>query len=277
MHGLLIAVLLSLPLIQLDSEHFGIPVTVNGSVRRVFAIDTGGGIDYLPPDLAARVLPVPENKSYYAVTMTGRVAELPLVRLQRYDIAPAIAVLHPRAMRWAAFDRFGVPPLLSLWTFVNHPATFDLDSYRLTFEDAASLRRIAREAKAVHLEIDRDRDIYLQAYVDVDFGNGQHGQCVLDTGSGTSFLDARYMPAFGLGPGRHMPPQRVEQPEGAHDEFSGSLPYIALSDAPGIREEHPQVSFVRHMTDDCILGNDFWAGKRFTFDLRNERLYVRSR
>lgn len=264
------------PLIAIDGEHFGINASVDGTAEQLFAIDTGAGIDYLSPQVAARVLPAPVG-DYFTLTMSGRPVDLPLVRMQSLRIGK-LQLDQPLAMRWDGLDNVDAPSLLSLWTFTHTPVTFDLSDHEMILEDAASSARRERSAQRIELAIDRDRTIYLLAYVDVDFGNGQHGQCVIDTGSGTSFINAKYMPAFGLDLRKvPVPSEIVSQPEGERAQYYGSVPMIALSAAPAIRQVHPQVTFVPHMTDDCLIGNDFWSDKIFTLDLIHEQMYVSRR
>jgi len=264
----------TVPLLMLGDGHFGVNVSVGGRAPQLFAIDTGAEMTYAPNSLVTR-LGLKSVGTFSFLSPSGMGFQVPMYALPPLRIGD-VTLPGTFAEDWDGLDKFAVPPLLSLWSFTDGPVTFDLAKKTLTFEDAGSFAAITRNAQRAPLAAARDRDRSLLVFVDVDFPNGAHGQCLLDTGSGATTLDARYLPAFGMnksGDARVLTTYS-EQPEGPRREYTAKIASIALSAAPSLRMTNAQVAFIDHPIYDCELGNDFWVGNVFTLDLPHDAMYV---
>lgn len=264
----------AIPLIDLGDGHFGVNVSVGGTAPQLFAIDTGAGANYASAALASALGLQPAG-TYDYVTFSGKHFPTPLVTLPAFSLGGVVFPGGP-AMRWDGFDRSGVPSLLTAPAFANVPVTFDLDRHTMILEDAASLAERARTSTRIPLALKRDGSIFLLPLVDVDFGGGQHGRCIVDTGSGGTMLNARYMAAFGLKPGDpNVKSYVANEPSGKIRLSFAKIPQVALQAAPTMSAA-PNVGFEEAPDgiDDCQLGNDFWARKIFTLDIAHAALYV---
>jgi hypothetical protein len=264
----------TIPLIDLGDGHFGANVSVGGTAPQLFAIDTGAGANYASAALAS-ALDLQPIGTYDYVTFSGRHFQTPIVALPKVSIG-GVTFPGGDAIRFDGFDRGGVPSLLTSPFFANVPVTFDLGKHTMILEDAASLAERARTATRIPLALKRDGSIFLLPLVDVDFGSGQHGHCIIDTGSGGTLLNARYLPAFGLKTSDpNVKSYVANEPSGKIRLSFARIPQVALHSAPTMSAA-PNVGFEEAPdgTDDCQLGNDFWAGKIFTLDLAHEALYV---
>jgi hypothetical protein len=259
---------------MLGDGHFGVGVTIDGRAPQTFAVDTGAEMTYVPATLVAALGLQPAG-TFSFQSFSGKGFEVPMYAMPPLRVGET-ALPAALAQDWSGLDRFAVPPLLSLWSFTNGPVTIDLPGKTLTFEDDASFAARTRAALRVPLALSRDRDRSLLAFVDVDFGNGQKGQCLIDTGSGGTMIDARYMPALGLKPSGdpHVVATLSDQPEGRRTHYAATIPSVSLAAAPALRLTNPEVDFVDHPIYDCELGNDFWADKIFTLDLAHAQMFV---
>ncbi|HTA40021.1 MAG TPA: retropepsin-like aspartic protease [Candidatus Acidoferrales bacterium] len=264
----------TIPLIDLGDGHFGVNVSVGGSAPQLFAIDTGAGANYASAALA-KALKLQTIGTYDYVTFNGRHFLTPIVELAPLAVGAA-ALPGGSAIRFEGFDRMGLPSLLTAPAFANAPVTFDLGKHTMILEDPTSLAARVRGLKRIPLTLKRDGPIFLLPLVDVDFGNGQHGRCIIDTGSGSTMLNARYMAAFGLKPDDpNVQSQVTNQPSGKIRQSFAKIPKVELQADPAMHAV-PNVGFQEAPDgkDDCQLGNDFWTGKIFTLDLASGALYV---
>ncbi|HTA38391.1 MAG TPA: aspartyl protease family protein, partial [Candidatus Acidoferrales bacterium] len=251
----------------------GVNVSVGGRPPQIFAIDTGGELTVVPASLVTALALKPVG-TYSFLSLSGKGFQIPMYALPPLRVGD-VTLPQSFAANWDGLDRLAVPPLLSLWSFANRPVTIDVAHKTLTFEDAQSFAARTRNAHRVPLAVSRDRDRMLVVFANLDLGNGQRGQCEIDTGSKGTMIDARYLPLLGFAQSdKRVVSERSDQAEGPRTDYLATLPAIALSDAPAMQQSNVAVGFTDHPIYDCLIGNDFWADKVFTFDLAHEQLFV---
>jgi hypothetical protein len=135
----------------------------------------------------------------------------------------------------------------------------------LIVEDPASLKAIERTATRVPLALQDDRGISLGLFAPFEFGNGASGLCEIDTGSQAYFIDTRLAQKIGVTP--------AAKPDDPKKRMEAVVPFVRLAGAPATQRTSPTAIFA-DLIFDCNVGNEFWAGRRFTLDIPERALFV---
>jgi hypothetical protein len=198
--------------------------------------------------------------------MTGQRIDAQLYRVPSLGIGP-LTISNDFVAHWSGVSDAGVRGMISAREFASSPFTLDFTKRALTFEDPASLSARADAGFTVPLSVQDDRGKALLLFADVDFGHGQQGECLIDTGQFNIQINKRYMNALGVRPGA---PGVLQQ----DDRVIAHLPDVSLAAAPQIHAPGVKAIF-RDIIYDCVIGNSFWVrDKIVTFDIPTRRMYV---
>jgi hypothetical protein len=253
----------TVPLSSGPGGTFTAPVSVNSSAPKRFIVDLGAGVSLIAPTAGAQDKPVAHFTGF---RMNGDRLDGLLYRAQSLAIGPLIAH-NDFVAYWKGVAQAGVDGMVSARELASTPFTFDFINRRIVFEDGKSLQSRVRNGSAVPLAVDDDRGKSLMLFEDVDFGRGQRGECLIDTGQFNIQLNKRYMEALGVHAGD---PDVLQQ----DDRIITHLPDVALAQAPNIHAPGAKVIF-RDLIYDCVIGNAFWVRNKIaTFDIAARRMYV---
>lgn len=254
---------MTVPLSHGPGGTFTVPVRVDGAQARPFILDLGAGINVVSPSVRN---PGPVIGHLTGFRMTGQRLDGTLYQGPALDVGGLRLPEEPTAY-WGGATTAGVAGFLSAKAFEATPITLDFRNKLLVFEDEHSLGSRKREGNAVPVKVDDVRGESLQIFADVDFGYGQRGLCLVDTGQFNMQVNTRYMPLLNR-------PAGGTDVVAQEDRFISHLPRVSLSDAPSVQQDNIKVIF-RDLIYDCVIGNSFWEDKSLTVDIAHRMLYVR--
>lgn len=240
------------------------PVILNGGKPQRFIVDLGAGVSLIPASGAQDAVVA----HFTGWRMTGERLDGQLYRVSSLSIG-SLTSSNDLVAHWNGVTDAGVAGMVSAREFASTPFTFDFANRRLVLEDSDSLKSRMRNGATVPLTLDDDRGKSLLLFAELDFGHGQRGECLIDTGQFNIQVNKRYMEALGVHPGG----EDVLQQE---DRIITHLPDVALAAAPAIHAPGAKVIF-RDLIYDCVIGNSFWAHNKIaTFDIAAKRMYVQA-
>ncbi|HEY1428828.1 MAG TPA: aspartyl protease family protein, partial [Candidatus Tumulicola sp.] len=226
-------------------------------------VDLGAGIDVLSAE-TARSLNLTANGRYTNWRMSGERVDIATTTLSSIALG-GFVVDHPTVGVWKGLDGSGFAGLISATAFRDVAVTFDFVSHELIVEDPASMKAIERDRVRVPLAFADDRGISLDLFAPFDFGNGANGACEIDTGSQGYFIDTRLAAKIGVTP--------AAKPNDPKKRLEALIPFVRLVGAPASQRTAPTAIFT-DLIFDCNVGNEFWAGRRFTLDIPDRSLFV---
>jgi hypothetical protein len=226
-------------------------------------VDLGAGLDVLSSE-TARSLDLPVNGRYTNWRMSGERVDIATATLPSIALG-GFVVDHPTVGVWKGLDGSGFAGLISATAFRNVAVTFDFVSHELVVEDPASMKAIERDRVRVPLALADDRGISLGLFAPFEFGNGATGSCEIDTGSQGYFIDTRLAAKVGVTP--------AVKPNDPKKRAEAVVPFVRLTSAPATQRTTPTAIFA-DLIFDCNVGNEFWAGRRFTLDIPDRSLFV---
>jgi Aspartyl protease len=252
-----------------------IPFTEDGGLIKVqgtvdgepapMLIDLGAGLNVLSERLGSRVVNV--DGKYVTLSLTGQRVDVPIgtvvsIALGEFGVDNRIVGI------WKGLDGTGVDGLISATAFSNVTATFDYRAHQLSIEDAVTFADRKRFAVRVPLFLQDELGIALGVFARFNFGNGQSGLCVIDTGMPGVTLDRRFAKKLGV---------NLEGQPRTHtklgDGVAATIPELTLADDPDASLKRPNVVF-EDLVYDCNVGNQFWDDKTFTLDIPHRVMYV---
>jgi hypothetical protein len=226
-------------------------------------VDLGAGLDIVSAE-TARSLNLSEDGRYTNWRMSGERVDIPTATVESIVLG-GFVVDHPTVGVWKGLDGSGFAGLLSATAFRNVAVTFDFVSHELIVEDPASMKAIERDRVRVPLAVADDRGISLGLFASFEFGNGAAGLCEVDTGSQGYFIDTRLAAKIGVTP--------AAKPNDPKKRAEAAIPYVRLTGAPSTQRPSP-IAIFTDLIFDCNVGNEFWAGRRFTLDIPDRSLFV---
>jgi Aspartyl protease len=226
-------------------------------------VDLGAGLDVLSAE-TARSLDLPVDGRYTNWRMSGERVDIATATLPSIALA-GFVVDHPTVGVWKGLDGSGFAGLISATAFRNVAVTFDFVSHELIVEDPTSMKAIQRDRIRVPLALADDRGISLDLFAPFEFGNGATGSCEIDTGSQGYFIDTRLAAKIGVTP--------AVKPNDPKKRAEAVVPFVRLASAPATQRTTPTAIFA-DLIFDCNVGNEFWAGRRFTLDIPDRSLFV---
>lgn len=230
-------------------------------------VDLGAGLDVLSERVGSRTVNV--DGKYVTLSLNGQRVDLPIgsvvsIALGEFQIDNHVAGV------WKGLDGSGADGLIAATAFRNVTATFDYRARELLIEDAVTFADRKRFAARVPLFLQDELGIALAVFARFDFGNGQSGLCVVDTGLPGISIDRRFAAKLGVDLNRPGL-KRITTRYG--DGVAATVPQVALADAPDSIIQRPDVVF-QDLVYDCNVGNEFWNGKIFTLDIPHRVMYV---
>jgi hypothetical protein len=244
----------TIPFTEINGGQIEVQGSVDGAAAVPMLVNLGAGVDVLSTELGRRYVVV--GGKYVSLRLTGERVDLPIGTVRALAIA-GVPVDAPQVGIWSGLDGSGVAGLISATAFRNIATTFDFRSHQIVIEDAQTFPERIRAATRIPLILQDDLGIALGVFARFDFGGGKTGLCEIDTGSQGITIDRTFAASLGL-------------------PSSGSSVNIAAIALDGAREtslDRPAVS-LGNLIYDCDVGNSFWAGRAFTLDLPDRRIYV---
>ncbi len=239
-----------------------VPASFGGSITGHVILDTGAGLDALPPSIVQKLQGKPIGQ-FTGFRMNGDRLDLSLYTITELAVGPLVKK-NAVVATWDVLDTVsskGIEGIISLNDFRQQPFTLDFGLKVLVFETRESLAQRREAGKIVPLKFNDQRGIALDSFAQFVIGT-QPGECEIDTGSPSATVSTRYMQSLGIDPKRKDVQKRV--------------PEIALAVAPKISIVRPDVSF-SDIIYDCVVGVDFWAGKTLTYNIADRELIVSNR
>jgi hypothetical protein len=240
--------------------------TVNGQTVPML-VDLGAGVDVLSRSVGTRAVDV--TSKFVSLNLTGQRVDLPIGMV--VSMAVGEFKIDSRTVGiWNGLDGTGVDGLISASAFRDVTTTFDFPGHQLLIEDAVTFADRKRFASRVPLFLQDELGISLGVFARFDFGRGQSGLCVVDTGSPDIMIDRRF--AAKLGVNLNDPSfKRVRTRLG--EGVAATIPSLTLIGAADATLPNPSVVF-EDLVYDCNVGNLFWANKVFTLDIPQRVMYV---
>lgn len=240
--------------------------TVNGAAVPM-RIDLGAGVDVLSQRVGSRAVNV--TGKFTTLSLTGQRVDLPIGGVVAMALGE-FKVNSDTVGIWDGLDGTGIDGLISASAFRDVTATLDFRNRELLIEDAVSFVDRKRFASRIPLFLQDELDISLGVFARFDFGHGQTGLCVVDTGTPDIMIDRRFAAKLGVNladPGL----KRVKTPLGTGVETTiGSL---TLDGADDSAVKQPRVVF-EDLVYDCNVGTAFWADKVITLDIPHRLMWV---
>jgi len=241
-----------------------VPVVLGGAIHADVFLDTGAGLDALAPSIVQKLQGKPAG-AFTGFRLGGERLDLPLFVIPELRIGP-IVKKNALVSAWDVLDQWHFAGVISVNDFRQQAFTLDFPNKQILFETSRSLRDRLKSGAPIPLRFDDERGIMLDLFVEVLIG-GQAGLCEADTGTPDSAFSIRYMEPLGISKdGKDV----TKQASGA---YLTTVPQIALSADPSIRQMQPKVEF-GGIIYDCVLGVHFWSGRSVTVDIPNKRLIV---
>ncbi|MEO6835374.1 MAG: aspartyl protease family protein [Candidatus Tumulicola sp.] len=245
-------------------------IKVQGSVNGgpvPMLVDLGAGVDVLSGRVGSRAVNI--TGKYVTLSLTGQRVDLPIgtvvsIALGEFHVDNHIVGI------WNGLDGTGTDGLISATAFRNVATTFDFRAHELLIEDAVTFADRKRFATRVPLFLQDELGIALGLFARFDFGNGQSGLCVIDTGTRGIMLDKHFAAKLGVNLA-DAGLKRARTPLG--EGVAATIPSLALVGAPDSGLQRPNVVF-EDLVYDCNVGNEYWAGKVFTLDIPQRVMYV---
>ncbi len=251
-----------------------VDVFVADSVPARFILDTGAGIHVLSDGLRKRLRSVPAGR-FTGFRHTGERVDFDLFQIPSLNIAN-FRQENPLAASWSLLDSFKIDGILSLKFFENHPFTLDLRDTVLIFETHRSLSDRLNRGRRAAIRVADDRGKSLDAFVDIQAADSLRLECILDTGSPATVLDARFMRAFAIDTTSKNVQKKTRQSlfGALETEYIATVSAISLWDVPSASAKNLQVTFKPQMIYDGLLGTDFLIGRRITFNIPEKYLII---
>lgn len=240
--------------------------TVNGHAVPM-RIDLGAGVDVLSQSLGSRAVNV--TGKFTTLSLTGQRVDLPIGGVVAMALGE-FKVDSDTVGIWSGLDGTGIDGLISASAFRDVTATLDFRNRELLIEDAVSFVDRKRFASRIPLFLQDELGISLSAFARFDFGHGQTGLCVVDTGTQDIMIDRRFAAKLGVNladPGL----KRVKTPLG--NGLETTIGSLTLDGADDSVVKQPRVVF-EDLVYDCNVGNAYWADKVITLDIPHRVMYV---
>lgn len=251
-----------------------VTATAADTIGGNFIFDTGAGVHVLSNRLFKKLRSTPAGH-FTGFRHTGERVDFELFQIEAFSMA-GLREKHPLVAVWSALDSFQIDGILSMKFFEHQPVTIDLRDSVLVVETARSLERRMSVGTPLPLRVDDDRGIALDIFGNAQVGDSLKLECIIDTGSPSTILDARYMQALGIDSASEKVTRRVRKSNfGASEtEYVAPIPFIALWGDPASAITNRRVVFKRNLIYDGLLGTSFLLGRSLTIDIQGRRFLL---
>ncbi|MGE3682815.1 MAG: retropepsin-like aspartic protease [Bdellovibrionales bacterium] len=240
-----------------------IPVVINGTIQTSFLLDTGAGVNVISERLCTRI-GCRRSGSYTGKRMSGEEITLEFTTIPQISVGNSAA----EDVRAGVLDIFEKLPeelgvidgALSLRFFENQVFTIDYPASEVIIGGQPS-------GASVPITIERDHEKVIAFIGMSDFGFFE-----IDTGNSMAVLN---LPKASIAK-IDLTSSSIKKVEGKNETGFPFVSYYAaipeLRTAAGdIIQKDPKVAF-KKLIHDGVIGNDFFKGKRVTFDIAHKEL-----
>jgi len=254
-----------------------IAVTLSGSVRTRFVLDTGMGVNLISNSLRDRVGLVATSEVLQERLWSGQRLETPI------EVIPSLGIGQKEwtDLKVISIDTSGFDPalgnvggFLSIGPFSCLAFTIDHDRHILRLhEDGDHGFRDALGYEEVDLHLRQERTS-LTPEVDLALPDGNNARVILDTGSDSLLLNVRYMAPLGVNPsdeGVRTVESRDDWGFSYRRHFASVDGAFRILGTSRIREIIAPVAF-QQIESEGLLGSSFLSRYNVTCDLPRSRV-----
>ena len=256
-----------------------VPVTVDGSIKKDFLLDTGAGINIISKSLSTQLLSK-ETGEFRGKRMSGQEISIPMSVVGKLSLGD----LTNKDIPVGLFDLDDLVPgahidgILSLDFFKDAAVTIDYDRNVLRFERTDELQKIKRTGTVVPVTLDRQGPS-LDVFMPLILPTGKQVLLEVDTGSQDLILDEKFMKPLGFS----KKDQRLRVREGKDETghlykryFTKLTGAVHIPNSLAMKMELPDVMFQKIIYDG-LIGHYFLEKFLVTYDLPNSEMIFRRR
>lgn len=251
-----------------------VDVLIADSIDSRFILDTGAGIHVISNSLLSRVASIPQGR-FAGFRHTGERVDFDMFEIKSINIGQ-FRQENPIVASWSVLDSFKIDGILSLKFFESLPFTLDLRDSILVFETSASLSTKMSNSRIVPILVHQDRGRTLDIFAHFRVSDSLRLECIIDSGSPTTVMDARYLIPLGIDTTSSLVQKRFRRSlfGSSTVEYKTTVSSISLWDVPNSAMSQVGTVFKHRLIYDGLVGTDFLLGKRVTFDIPNRRLSI---
>ena len=260
------------PITITDGKLILLDVCVADKIDATFILDTGAGIHVLSSSLLTEISSV-EKGRFIGFRHTGERVDFDILKIESLSIGdfhqknPIIAV-------WQLLDEFDIDGILSMKFFEDYPFTLNLRDSLLIFETPISIKARTKASKVTTLKVSDVRDIKLDIFVDIILSDSLVLECILDSGSPATIIDARYASYLGIDTTKVQRRERQSLFGATEIEYITSIPSMSIHNIPGTEIIEPQIILKSNLIYDGLIGTNILIGRKLTFDIPNRQLFI---
>lgn len=249
-------------------------VRVADTVEARFILDTGAGIHVVSNSLLRRVVSTPQGR-FTGFRHTGERIDLDIFQIEALSIG-GFRQEKPIVATWSLLDSVKIDGILSMKFFEHHPFTLDLRDSVLVFETSNSISDRAKTSRFVPIKVANIRGKSLDVFADFQVSDTLRLECIIDTGSPATIIDAGYLNALGIDTTSSTVQKKVRKSlfGVSETEYITTIPTISIWDAPSSTVKNLRTTFKCRLIYDGLVGTDFLLGRRITFDIAGGHFLV---
>ena len=247
---------------------------VADTVDAQFILDTGAGMPVISNSLLRRIASKPQGR-FTSFRHTGERVDLDIFQIEALSIG-GFRQDKPIVSTSSLLDSMKIDGILSMKFFEHHPFTLDLCDSLLVFETASSVSERARTGRLVSIKVTSLRGKPLDVFADFRVADSLRLECILDTGSLATMIDARFLTVLGIDTSSSMVLKMARKTVlGASEtEYIASIPSIAIWGDSASAVKNPRITFKCGLIYDGLVGTDYLLGRRITFDIAGGYMIV---
>lgn len=264
----------SIPFHYILDTFIAVPMTVDGSIKGNFILDTGIGVNLLSKTVCEKLSCHPTH-NHVGKRMSGQEIKIPMSTVNSLAIGDTIK----SKVAVGIYDIESLIPNQNIMGFVgldffdSKPFTIDYKYKIIVIESQESLKEILAKGFVVPIQLDRIEDS-LTIMMKINLPSKEEINVEVDTGSQGLILDEKYMESLEIIKNN----TRIEKKEGIDETgysysryFTKLSGTISISGSPEIKETEPHVMFQKIIYDG-LVGHNFLSQYIVTYDLTNARL-----
>lgn len=263
-----------------DTHILKVPVTVNGTVKTYFILDTGAGVNLISKSLANK-LGMKVRGSYRGKRMSGQAIDIEMSKASALSIG-AYSRNDLSIGLWDMQKLFENEPqfadiqgIVSLNYFKNCAVTIDYSKNQVIIETDKSLSERAVQGSVIPIKVKNKNGMDTSVMFSMQLSKKLKANMEVDTGSGAMILDTRYMKLLGVDANAKSVKKVIGKDETNHSytRYFTKLEQITIhpSGAPSVSQSNPPAQF-QDIIYDGLVGDDFLRNFIVTYDLPNSRM-----
>ncbi|WP_316828986.1 retropepsin-like aspartic protease [Pedobacter miscanthi] len=267
-----------IPFELLPSGHILVKAKID-NVQGNFIFDTGAGVTAFTKKFFDQLKHAKkEDGGYTAFRATGERLDIDLYHVPNFEMGSFKKAEEEISFIDADFG--GIDGIISLKLLEPRPFTIDFEKKVLKLESPASLALIKKTAKKVRVQLEQSRGKSLTIFSYFKINDKLTLQLSLDAGAGKDVyrLNTKYLKALDIDVTDTTQVKKIEMKSEIDEKFVSTiyrtkLKSITAKDQPTVLVKDCPVQFVEGLIYDGIISIS-WLGKRITFDLEDEALFV---